>query len=107
MRSRSALIVDNFYKNVYEIRELALSLRYQPKKGAMYPGGEAWSGVHDWEIVRQEIMDELGEGVDEKIPKGKEFKQGKFRLALGREWVVTPRWYTPGCSALFWYRLFV
>lgn len=82
MRARSTLIVDNFYEDLNAIRALALRLDFRPKNGAMYPGGEAWSDAMDWEPVRQDIIGELGMGTQETSIAGKDFKQGKFRLAL-------------------------
>lgn len=82
MRSRSVLILDDFYEDPLVMRNLALSLDFRPKDGAMYPGGEAYSDARDWEAVRQDIMQEIGIGNIENVPANKDFKQGKFRLAL-------------------------
>ncbi|QRR07542.1 hypothetical protein FPJ27_14650 [Burkholderia sp. MS455] len=82
MRARSTLIIDDFYDDPIIIRSLALSLKFRPKDNAMYPGAEAWTDLRDWEPVRQVIMTELGMGNRETPIPGKNFKQGKFRLAM-------------------------
>lgn len=90
MRSRSLLILDDFYEDPRSIRDLALSLNFRPKEGAKYPGGEAWSDAMDWEAVRQDIMVELGLGTHETPVPGKNFRQGKFRLALRFHEAIRP-----------------
>lgn len=90
MRTWSTLILDNFYDDPYAIRKLALNLEFRPKDGAMYPGGEAWSDAMDWEVVRQGIMSELRTGTQEVPIPGKNFRQGKFRLALEQHAATRP-----------------
>lgn len=90
MSKRSVLILDDFYDEALAIRELALGLDFRPKQGAMYPGGEAWSDTRNWEAVRQRIMEELGMGNSETPIPGKNFMQGKFRLALKHHEATRP-----------------
>jgi hypothetical protein len=90
MKQRSALIVDDFYQDAQVVRDLALSLNFRPKAGATYPGGEAYSNARDWEIIRRQIMSELGMGTQETLIPGKDFKQGKFRLALQADAINRP-----------------
>ncbi|WP_156429365.1 DUF6445 family protein [Burkholderia sp. TSV86] len=82
MPQRSVLILDDFYDEPMAVRDLALSLEFRPKDDAMYPGGEAYSNAMDWESVRQRIIGELGVGSVETPIPGKNFAQGKFRLAM-------------------------
>lgn len=42
MTQRSVLILDDFYEEPTAVRDLALSLEFRPKEGAMCPGGEAY-----------------------------------------------------------------
>ncbi len=90
MRNHSALLIDDYYDDPVEIRELALKLDFRPKDGAQYPGGEAYSSERDWEIVRQDIIKLLDMGTYEKSIPGKKFKQGKFRLALKADETARP-----------------
>ncbi len=90
MKNISVLIIDNFYKDPAVIRDMALKLNFRPKDGAMYPGGEAFSDELDWENVRQEIIGHLGLGNIETPLSGKNFMQGKFRLALKKDDKVRP-----------------
>lgn len=90
MRLRSALIIDSFYEDGEDIRNLALSCSYQAKVGATYPGGEAYCDSRDWEAVRQDIIRELGVASVERMPEGKNFRQGKFRLALAEDEKTRP-----------------
>ncbi|WP_124633975.1 DUF6445 family protein [Burkholderia cenocepacia] len=90
MKARSVLILDDYYDDPDSIRELALNLDYRPKDNAMYPGGEASTDARDWEPVRQSIMAELGMGTHEILIPGKDFKQGKFRLAMKRDAQTRP-----------------
>ncbi|MGF6768617.1 hypothetical protein P3T18_001087 [Paraburkholderia sp. GAS199] len=90
MKTRSVLILDDYYEDPQTVRDLALSLDFRPKEGAMYPGGEAWSDAMDWEAVRQDIMTELGMGAHETPIAGKDFRQGKFRLAMKHHEATRP-----------------
>lgn len=74
-------ILDNFYPEPQNIRNLALSLDYSPKPGANYPGGEAYSDAIDWAPIKQQIFTCIQSKKEEKIIPGKNFLQGKFRLA--------------------------
>lgn len=90
MSQRSVLILDEFYEDPHAVRNLALSLEFTPKEGAMYPGGEAYSSEMDWEEVRQRIIGELGMGANETPIPGKNFTQGKFRLATKQHEAMRP-----------------
>ncbi|HDR9057777.1 DUF6445 family protein [Burkholderia stagnalis] len=90
MKTRAALILDDYYESPEAIRGLALGLDFRPREGAMYPGGEAWSDAMDWESVRRDIMSELGMGMNETLIPGKNFRQGKFRLALKHHEATRP-----------------
>lgn len=74
-------ILDNFYPDPLIIRNLALSLDYSPKLGANYPGGEAYSDTVDWAPVKQRVFSCVQSKNEEKPIPGKNFLQGKFRLA--------------------------
>lgn len=81
MANNFVTMLDNFYPSPYEIRELALSLDFTPKQEANYPGGEAYSNSVDWEPIRQELFSCVHSKKEEKPLVGKNFLQGKFRLA--------------------------
>lgn len=81
MADNFVTILDNFYSSPADMRGLALTLDFQPKLGAQYPGGEAYSDAFDWESVRQELFASVKTGHVEKKVIGKNFRQGKFRLA--------------------------
>ena len=76
---RSVIVVDDFYDDPDAIRDLALTLPYQKKPGATYPGREAASD-HDWRGVREHLRSHIDEPCDEECPKDPPFRQGKFRL---------------------------
>lgn len=82
MSDKFSIILDEYYPNAKEIRELALNLDYKPKSNATYPGGEAYSNEYNWESVRNNLMKYITASPNESPPEGKNFLQGKFRLAL-------------------------
>ncbi|RMV62092.1 DUF6445 family protein [Pseudomonas coronafaciens] len=89
MREIAAHIVDGFYEDPERIRDIALSLSFTPKHGAMYPGGEAFSSSIDWMPYRSEIISLIGR--HSEVPRnGKNFEQGKFRLALKQDESIRP-----------------
>jgi hypothetical protein len=81
MARHSIVVIDDFYDNADEIRELALSLDYTRKPGAGYPGGEAIAPGREWSDVRQRLRGHIDEPVDAPCPKTPPFSQGKFRIA--------------------------
>jgi hypothetical protein len=84
MASQSIIVIDDFYPDPDAIRQLALSLRFEKKAGATYPGLEAHCNT-DWEPIRQHLRGFIEESVDAQCPKNIPFKQGKFRLALASD----------------------
>jgi hypothetical protein len=79
------IVLDDFYSDPDEVRELALQQEFKRREGALYPGGEAYVDTPRWEKVRQELASWIPDRVDGVCPKKEPFKQGKFRLALGRD----------------------
>lgn len=82
MPRQSVIVLDDFYDDPDAIRSLALSLEYQRKPGATYPGREAIAPGRDWSDVRAVLRSYLDEPVDGPCPKPVPFPQGKFRLAM-------------------------
>ncbi len=84
MARQSVIVVDDFYDDPDDVRKFALSLRFQRKHGATYPGSEVISGT-DWEPVRKRLRSYIDEAVDGPCPKPVPFPQGKFRVALASD----------------------
>jgi hypothetical protein len=85
MSSKAIVVIDNFYDNPDEIRELATQLVYTKKDNAVYPGAEAYSDKYDWETVKAKIRKHIDEDVDYPCPKNPSFQQGKFRVAVASD----------------------
>lgn len=81
MRNQAVIVVDNFYENPEEIRQLAKSLSYYRKSEATYPGAEAYILDPRWDEVRNILRSYIQEDVDAPSPKKEPFLQGKFRIA--------------------------
>lgn len=79
------IVLDDFYADPDEVRSLALSQEFRRRDGALYPGGEAYVNTPRWESVRKKLASHIPDRVDGACPKKVPFKQGKFRLALGRD----------------------
>jgi hypothetical protein len=81
------IVVSNYYPDPHLIRNEALSLEFSKRPGARYPGAEAFSSKFDWELVRVDIGKYINFNKSEEqvYEAKKNFKQGKFRLALDED----------------------
>jgi uncharacterized protein DUF6445 len=82
MTRQSVIVLDDFYEEPDEVRQLALSLTYRKKCGATYPGLEAIAPDRDWGSIRARLRSYIDDSCDAQCPKTPPFPQGKFRLAL-------------------------
>src|SRR5688572_12166653 len=81
MENYSLLVIDNFYENPDEIRNLALELPFQRRDDARYPGKEAIAN-YDWSGVIKRIQKLIPESCQYENIKNFFYPQGKFHLAL-------------------------
>ena len=83
MALKSIISLDDYYQDPHIIRDLALSLDFQSKDNADYPGKEAYIENDKWIEVRQDLLNLISNEQKEVVPEiKKSFKQGKFRMAI-------------------------
>lgn len=82
MAHQSLIVIDNFYDNPDEIKNLALSLDFTTKSGGTYPGVEAIASEMDWTSSWKKLRGYIEEDVDAPCPLKDGFPQGKFYTAL-------------------------
>lgn len=81
---QTLVIIDDFYPDPDEMRQMALKLEYRRKPRATYPGVEAIA-PYDFTPVREALAEFIDDDVSGPCPKQPPFPQGKFRLALAQD----------------------
>ncbi len=85
MQKQSIIVIDDFYDDPFAVRKMALSLEYNRKPGASYPGKEAYIPDPNWQKARDQLRSYINEPCDGPSPKNPAFLQGKFRIALAED----------------------
>lgn len=83
--NQALIVLDNFYEEPEKIRKLALSLDYQEKEDATYPGKEAYISNSQWLDTWNYLKDKIEDDVTFSGQKKPPFLQGKFRIALAAD----------------------